>query len=58
MRNRKIPYGYNSYLNEMKKIRSLLSNRTNERPPVSNLYPTPYKGALARLTPKGALVDK
>lgn len=24
-----------------------------ERPPVSNLYPTPYEGALARLTPKG-----
>ncbi|KAJ8746846.1 hypothetical protein K2173_012897 (mitochondrion) [Erythroxylum novogranatense] len=29
LRNRKIPYGYNSYLNEMKKMRSLLSNRTN-----------------------------
>nr|YP_010865146.1 ribosomal protein S3 [Calophyllum soulattri]WGT74027.1 ribosomal protein S3 [Calophyllum soulattri] len=28
LRNRKIPYGYNSYLNEMKKMRSLLSNRT------------------------------
>nr|QWX90000.1 ribosomal protein S3 [Aeginetia indica] len=29
LRNRIIPYGYNSYLNEVKKIRSLLSNRTN-----------------------------
>ena len=29
LRNRRIPYGYNSYLNEVKKIRSLLSNRTN-----------------------------
>nr|YP_010833569.1 ribosomal protein S3 [Jatropha curcas]WFG81195.1 ribosomal protein S3 [Jatropha curcas] len=29
LRNRRIPYGYNSYLNEMKKMRSLLSNRTN-----------------------------
>ncbi|XP_065857288.1 small ribosomal subunit protein uS3m-like [Euphorbia lathyris] len=29
LRNRTIPYGYNSYLNEMKKMRSLLSNRTN-----------------------------
>ena len=29
LRNRRIPYGYNSYLNEVKKMRSLLSNRTN-----------------------------
>ncbi|KAJ4831184.1 Ribosomal protein S3, mitochondrial [Turnera subulata] len=29
LRNRRIPYGYNSYLNEMTKMRSLLSNRTN-----------------------------
>ncbi|KAL5057244.1 hypothetical protein RYX36_028848 [Vicia faba] len=29
LRNRKIPYGYNSYLNKVKKMRSLLSNRTN-----------------------------
>ncbi|KAL5060416.1 hypothetical protein RYX36_032020 [Vicia faba] len=29
LRNRKIPYGYNSYLNKVKKLRSLLSNRTN-----------------------------
>nr|AMC33102.1 ribosomal protein S3 [Viola bicolor] len=29
LRNRRIPYGYNSYLNEMKKMRSLLSNKTN-----------------------------
>ncbi|CAI9119095.1 ribosomal protein S3 (mitochondrion) [Oldenlandia corymbosa var. corymbosa] len=29
LRNRRIPYGYNSYLNEIKKMRSLLSNRTN-----------------------------
>nr|YP_009045764.1 ribosomal protein S3 [Batis maritima]AIC83367.1 ribosomal protein S3 [Batis maritima] len=29
LRNRSIPYGYNSYLNEVKKMRSLLSNRTN-----------------------------
>nr|YP_009522827.1 ribosomal protein S3 [Styphnolobium japonicum]AXQ37239.1 ribosomal protein S3 [Styphnolobium japonicum] len=28
LRNRRIPYGYNSYLNEVKKMRSLLSNRT------------------------------
>ncbi len=28
LRNRRIPYGYNSYLNEIKKMRSLLSNRT------------------------------
>lgn len=28
LRKRKIPYGYNSYLNEVKKMRSLLSNRT------------------------------
>ena len=28
LRNRRIPYGYNSYLNEMKKMRSLVSNRT------------------------------
>ncbi|CAN1775088.1 Ribosomal protein S3, mitochondrial, partial [Linum perenne] len=27
LRNRRIPYGYSSYLNEMKKMRSLLSNR-------------------------------
>jgi small subunit ribosomal protein S3 len=27
--NRRIPYGYNSYLNKVKKMRSLLSNRTN-----------------------------
>jgi len=29
LRNRRILYGYNSYLNEVKKMRSLLSNRTN-----------------------------
>lgn len=29
LRNRRIPYGYNSYLNEVQKMRSLLSNRTN-----------------------------
>nr|WGH58917.1 ribosomal protein S3 [Sapria himalayana] len=29
LRNIRIPYGYNSYLNEMQKMRSLLSNRTN-----------------------------
>lgn len=30
LRNRRIPYGYNnSYLNEVKKMQSLLSNRTN-----------------------------
>nr|ULM64076.1 ribosomal protein S3 [Schisandra chinensis] len=29
LRNRRIPYGYNSYLNEVKKMRSVLSNRTN-----------------------------
>nr|YP_010021895.1 ribosomal protein S3 [Asparagus officinalis]QOL11718.1 ribosomal protein S3 [Asparagus officinalis] len=29
LRNRRIPYGYNSYLNEVQKIRSFLSNRTN-----------------------------
>lgn len=29
LRNRRIPYGYNYYLNEVKKMRSLLSNRTN-----------------------------
>jgi len=29
LRKRIIPYGYNSYLNEVKKMRSLLSNRTN-----------------------------
>ena len=29
LRNRIIPYGYNSYLNEVKKMRSLLFNRTN-----------------------------
>nr|ANS54561.1 ribosomal protein S3 [Cynomorium coccineum] len=29
LRNRRIPYGYNFYLNEVKKMRSLLSNRTN-----------------------------
>ncbi|XLT04590.1 hypothetical protein HN51_043339 [Arachis hypogaea] len=28
-RNRRIPYGYNYYLNEVIKMRSLLSNRTN-----------------------------
>ncbi|XP_051149677.1 ribosomal protein S3, mitochondrial-like [Andrographis paniculata] len=28
LRKRRIPYGYNSYLNEVKKMRSLLSNRT------------------------------
>nr|YP_009414438.1 ribosomal protein S3 [Lagerstroemia indica]AQS99572.1 ribosomal protein S3 [Lagerstroemia indica] len=28
LRNKRIPYGYNSYLNEVKKMRSLLSNRT------------------------------
>nr|YP_010373890.1 ribosomal protein S3 [Hernandia nymphaeifolia]UPI56072.1 ribosomal protein S3 [Hernandia nymphaeifolia] len=28
LRNSRIPYGYNSYLNEVQKIRSLLSNRT------------------------------
>ncbi|KAM0069292.1 putative ribosomal protein L16 [Helianthus debilis subsp. tardiflorus] len=28
LRNRRIPYGYNFYLNEVKKMRSLLSNRT------------------------------
>nr|WHE10391.1 ribosomal protein S3 [Clowesia dodsoniana] len=28
LRNRRIPYGYNSYLNEVKKMRSFLSNRT------------------------------
>ena len=31
LRNRRIPYGYNSYLNEVKKMRSLLSNRTNTK---------------------------
>nr|WRK83575.1 ribosomal protein S3 [Picria felterrae] len=29
LRITRIPYGYNSYLNEVKKMRSLLSNRTN-----------------------------
>nr|YP_010990234.1 ribosomal protein S3 [Pontederia crassipes]WOW96094.1 ribosomal protein S3 [Pontederia crassipes] len=29
LRKRIIPYGYNSYLNEVKKMRSFLSNRTN-----------------------------
>nr|WGU50291.1 ribosomal protein S3 [Coptis deltoidea]WGU50309.1 ribosomal protein S3 [Coptis deltoidea] len=29
LRKRRIPYGYNSYLNEVQKKRSLLSNRTN-----------------------------
>lgn len=29
LRKRRIPYEYNSYLNEVKKMRSLLSNRTN-----------------------------
>nr|QKS75217.1 ribosomal protein S3 [Stemona tuberosa] len=29
LRNRRIPYGYNSYLNEVKKMRSFLSERTN-----------------------------
>nr|YP_010989220.1 ribosomal protein S3 [Aconitum carmichaelii]WOV66871.1 ribosomal protein S3 [Aconitum carmichaelii] len=29
LRKRRIPYGYNYYLNEVKKMRSLLSNRTN-----------------------------
>jgi len=29
LRNRTIPYGYNSYLNEVQKMRSFLSNRTN-----------------------------
>jgi small subunit ribosomal protein S3 len=29
LRKRIIPYGYNSYLNEMQKMRSFLSNRTN-----------------------------
>lgn len=29
LRNRRIPYGYNSYLNKVKKMRSSLSNRTN-----------------------------
>nr|YP_010883789.1 ribosomal protein S3 [Pandanus odorifer]WIW39634.1 ribosomal protein S3 [Pandanus odorifer] len=29
LRKRKIPYGYNSYLNEVQKMRSFLSNRTN-----------------------------
>lgn len=29
LRNRRIPYGYNSYLNEVHKMRSFLSNRTN-----------------------------
>ena len=28
LRKRRIPYGYNYYLNEVKKMRSLLSNRT------------------------------
>ena len=28
LKNRRIPYGYNFYLNEVKKMRSLLSNRT------------------------------
>nr|QJH91899.1 ribosomal protein S3 [Gnetum gnemon] len=29
LRNRRIPYGYNYYLNEVRKVRSLLSDRTN-----------------------------
>nr|ACZ95683.1 ribosomal protein S3 [Ginkgo biloba] len=29
LRNRRIPYGYNYYLNEVREMRSLLSNRTN-----------------------------
>ena len=29
LRNRRIPYGYNSYLNEVQKMRSFLSERTN-----------------------------
>lgn len=29
LRNRRIPYGYNSYLNEVQKMRSFLSNRTH-----------------------------
>lgn len=29
LRKRRIPYGYNSYLNEVQKMRSFLSNRTN-----------------------------
>lgn len=29
LRNRRVPYGYNSYLNEVKKMRSFVSNATN-----------------------------
>nr|WOH22576.1 ribosomal protein S3 [Gastrodia javanica] len=31
LRNRRIPYGYNSYLNEVQKMRSFLSNRTKTK---------------------------
>nr|ARX11093.1 ribosomal protein S3 [Hydrocharis morsus-ranae] len=37
LRNRKIPYGYNSYLNEVKKMRSFLSGRTKTETPIESV---------------------
>ena len=45
LRNRRIPYGYNYYLNEVRKMRSLLSNRTNTNTLIGSVKILNYQSA-------------
>nr|ACZ95669.1 ribosomal protein S3 [Cedrus deodara] len=45
LRNRRIPYGYNYYLNEGRKMRSLLSNRTNTNTLIGSVKILNYQSA-------------
>nr|BDG69861.1 ribosomal protein S3 [Pseudotsuga sinensis var. wilsoniana] len=45
LRNRRIPYGYNYYSNEVRKMRSLLSNRTNTNTLIGSVKILNYQSA-------------
>nr|AKA55825.1 ribosomal protein S3 [Pinus sibirica] len=45
LKNRRIPYGYNYYLNEVRKMRSLLSNRTNTNTLIGSVKIFNYQSA-------------
>lgn len=45
LKNRRIPYGYNYYLNEVRKMRSLLSNRTNTNTLIGSVKILNYQSA-------------
>uniref|UniRef100_K4BRT5 Uncharacterized protein n=1 Tax=Solanum lycopersicum TaxID=4081 RepID=K4BRT5_SOLLC len=62
LRNRRIPYGYNYYLNEVQKMRSLLYNRTNTNTLIEFVEYKAFSGWVCRLVsvhsvkPEGKLV--